>query len=93
MDVVVTLESRNFSRDFSLPCNVQLKELYPRLLKALQYASSTRFADWRDVALASDEGVLADPEATLLDYGVCTGKKLYLVEEGQGRWHLTKKKC
>ena len=81
MEVVVTLQSDNFNRDFLLPANVKLKELYPRLLKALQNASSTRFAEWKGVMLETADGALTDMEATLADYGICTGKYLYLVEE------------
>ena len=81
MEVVVTLQSDNFNRDFLLPANVKLKELYPRLLKALQNASSTRFAEWKGVILETSDGAFTDLEATLADYGVCTGKYLYLVEE------------
>lgn len=84
MDVVVTLQSDHFSRDFSLPVNVKLKELYPRLLNALQYVSSSRFADWNGVLLETEEGALLNLDATLADYGVCTGSILYLAEEGQG---------
>ena len=83
-DAVVTLRADNFDRDFSIPITVRLKELYPRLLAALQNASRTRFADWKGVALESDDGVFADLDATLADYGVCTGKYLYLVEEDWG---------
>ena len=81
MDVVVTLQTDNFSRDFSLPVDIKLKELYPRLLAALQNASSSRFSDWKGVLLEADDGALVDLEATLADYGVCTGTFLYLVEE------------
>ena len=81
MEVVVTLQADNFNRDFSLPANVKLKELYPRLLSALQNASSSRFSDWKGVLLETDEGAFIDLEATLSDYGVCTGKYLYVVEE------------
>ena len=81
MDVLVTLQTDNFSRDFMLPANIKLKELYPRLLNALQSASSTRFADWKGVILETDEGAFTDLEATLSDYGVCTGKYLNLAEE------------
>ena len=80
-EVVVTLQAETFCRDFSLPADVKLKELYPRLLAALQNASSTRFVQWQGVILETEEGTLADLEATLLDYGVCTGKYLYVVEE------------
>lgn len=81
MEVVVTLRSDNFSRDFALPANVKLGELYPRLLKALQTASSARFADWSGVILETEEGAFTDLDATLSDYGVCTGKYLNLAEE------------
>ena len=81
MEVVVTLQSDSFNRDFLLPANVKLKELYPRLLKALKNASSTRFADWKGVILKTDEGFLDDVEATLSGYGICTGNYLDLVEE------------
>lgn len=81
MEVVVTLQSDNFNRDFLLPANVKLKELYPRLLIALQNASSTRFAEWKGVILETSDGAFTDLGATLADYGVCTGKYLYLAEE------------
>ena len=81
MEVVVTLQADNYSRDFSLPANNKLKELYPRLLSALQNASSSQFSDWKGVLLETDDGAFVDLEATLLDYGVCTGKYLYVVEE------------
>jgi hypothetical protein len=84
MDVVVTLQADNFSRDFSLPANIKLKELYPRLLAALQNASSSRFLDWKGVILETDDGAFVDLEATLADYGVCTGKYLCVVEEDWG---------
>ena len=81
MEVVVTLQSENFSRDFALPADVKLGDLYPRLLKALQNASSARFGDWRGVILETEEGAFTDLEATLTDYGVYTGKYLNLSEE------------
>ena len=81
MDVIITLMADNFSRDFSLPANVKLKDLCPRLLNALQSSYSTRFSDWKSIVLETDEGALADYEATLADYGICTGKYLYLSEE------------
>ena len=81
MEVIVTLRYEKFSRDFSLPANVKLKELYPRLLKALQKASSSRFSEWKGVMLGTAEGVLSDPEGTLSEYGICTGMYLNLIEE------------
>lgn len=81
MEVLVTLQSDNFNRDFALPANVKLKELYPRLLNALQNISSSRFADWKGVILETEDGAFTDLEATLADYGVCTGKYLSIVEE------------
>lgn len=80
-EIIVTLQADTFSRDFALPSDVKLKDLYPRLLTALQNASSSRFAEWKGVLLETEEGALLDLDATLLDYGVCTGKYLYLVEE------------
>ncbi|MBE6947724.1 MAG: hypothetical protein E7454_05690 [Ruminococcaceae bacterium] len=80
-EVVVTLQMDGFSRDFSLPADIKLRELYPRLLNALQHVSGSRFADWKGVLLKTNEGAFVDLEATLLDYGVCTGKYLVVVEE------------
>jgi len=80
-EVVVTLQADAFSRDFVLPATVKLKDLYPRLLAALQNASSTRFASWKGVLLETDVGAFLDLEATLQDYGVVTGNYLNIVEE------------
>lgn len=71
--IIVTLRAENFCRDFELPANVPLGELYPRLLAVLQKASNRVFGEWTKLILETDEGMLMDEKATLFDYGICTG--------------------
>lgn len=78
--VVVTLRADRFSQDFELPANVELRELYPRLLVVLQSVSE-RFADYRGVILEVDGAGLLDRQATLADYGVRAGFYLDVVKE------------
>ena len=76
---VVTLRSKGFAKDFALPCNIKLDELYPRLTNALRSASPKVFGDYESVFLKLDDSALLDTDATLFDYGVCSGKILTVV--------------
>ena len=79
--VIVTLCAENFEKDFELPCAITLGELYPRLLAALQATSSMKFGDYRGVILEKDGAGLLERNATLLDYGICTGGILTIARE------------
>lgn len=80
-EVVVTLCSEEYSCDYSLPANVKLEELYPRLLKVLQNEISGMFKDWEEMLLQTEEGTLLDLSATLYDYGICSGYYLTIVQK------------
>ncbi len=81
-EVIVTLQADNFNRDYALPANVKLKELYPRLLYVLCETARARFGNLRTFALGNENGIFLDPEATLQDYGICTGQYLFVIEGG-----------
>lgn len=78
--VVVTLKAEGFEKDVELPCRVRLGELYPRLTAALQHASGMKFGALTGVVLEKEGAGMLDLRATLLDYGVCTGSILEIVE-------------
>ena len=80
--VIVTLRTEGFCRDFELPSNVALGELCPRLLAVLQKASGRIFGTWTGIILGTDQGLMLDKTATLLDYGICTGAYLSVRQEG-----------
>ena len=81
-EIVVTLRTEDgFCSDFSLPANVKLGDLYPRLLTALQKTKGSLFGEWRDILLETEEGALLDRSATLYDYGICSGYYLNIVQE------------
>lgn len=77
--IIVTLKASGFEKDFELPNNVRLRELYPRLTSALQSTSSECFGDYETVLLELGESALLTEDATLSDYGVCTGSVLKVV--------------
>lgn len=79
--IIVTLRSRDFEKDFELPCRIPLRELYPRLTAALQKTSLMKFGNYTGVILEKDKAGLLKKEATLLDYGVVTGTLLDVVDE------------
>lgn len=82
--VVVTLRTEGgFCFDFELPAKVKLGELYPRLLTALKNASNRFFAEWENLLLETEEGLLVDMSATLYDYGICTGFYLNVVRRDE----------
>lgn len=80
-EIVVTLRMDEFCRDFELPANAILGEVYPRLLTVLQETSNRLFGDWEGVLLETEEGVLLDLTATLNDYGICDGCYLNIIRE------------
>lgn len=88
--IIVTLESSGYEKDFELPSKVKLRELYPRLTNALQSTSPKFFGDYEAVLLELDDSVLLNEDATLSDYGVCTGKTLKIV--GRHRIKRTKRR-
>jgi hypothetical protein len=73
--------AENFCRDFELPTDIPLAVLYPRLLAVLQKASGRIFGTSKGVVLKTANGILRDPQATLSDYGVCTGSYLTVMQE------------
>lgn len=79
--IIVTLRSKDFEKDFELPCHVPLRELYPRLTAALQKTSSMKFWDYTGVILEKDEAGLLKENATLSDYGIVTGGTLDVVRK------------
>ena len=79
--VAITLKTDNFSRDFELPWSVELGELYPRVLKALQETSGSVFGKYTGIVFELDGCGLLDRNASLSDYGVCTGCSLTVVPE------------
>ena len=81
--VVVTLRSKGYEKDFELPSNIKLEELYPRLTSALQSANPKVFGDYESIILELDDSALLDTNATLNDFGVCTGKILTVVGQNK----------
>ena len=79
--VLVTLRKEDFCRDFELPAKIPLGELCPRLLVVLQKMNARVFGEWTKLVLETDEGVLQDKNATLHDYGICTGCYLSVEQE------------
>ena len=78
--IVVTLRTdQGFCQDFELPATVPLAELYPRLLAVLQQISHSFFS-WKGLFLETEQGVLLDPDATLYDYGICSGYDLSVIQ-------------
>ena len=72
--VLVTLQAEGFSKDFSLPADTALADLYPRLLSALRNVDEQHvFADYTRIVLESEDGGLLNESATLADYGVRDG--------------------
>lgn len=79
--VVVTLKTEDFSRDYELPWSVNLGELYPRVLNALQETSGRVFRKYTGIVFELDGYGLLNRNASLSDYGVCTGFSLTVVPE------------
>lgn len=79
-EIVITLYTEGFSKDFELPANTKLGQLYPRLLAVLQRMSEKTFGQWQILLLESEDGVLIDEDATLYDYGIHTGCRLRITQ-------------
>lgn len=79
-EIVVTLYTEGFSRDFELPANIKLGQLYQRLLTVLLRMSEPIFGQWQMLLLETDDGILADDDATLYDYGIHTGCRLRITQ-------------
>ncbi len=79
--VIITLRAKDFEKDYELPCTIPLSELYPRLIVALQETSSMRFGNYSGVVLEQKGAGMLDLNASLLDYGVCDGLYLDIVEK------------
>ena len=88
--IIVTLRASGFEKDFELPSNVRLRELYPRLTNALQSTSPKCFGDYDTVLLELNDSALLSEEATLSDYGICTGSILTVI--GKRKINRTVKK-
>lgn len=77
--IIITLKANGYEKDFELPSNVKLRELYPRLTSALQFTSPKYFGDYETVLLEREDSALLNGDATLSDYGICTGSTLKVV--------------
>lgn len=80
--VLITLCFDQVERDYALPSNIPLSELYPRLLAVLQNSDSEVFQGATAICLQREDGYLIDKNATLLDYGVKNGIRLTVCVEG-----------
>ena len=80
--VIVTLQAGDeFHGDYELPADIPLRELYPRLLGVLQKTKKKVFWDYSELILELDGAGLLDENATLTDYGICTGCYLEIVKK------------
>ena len=74
--ILLTLRCGPFSEDFELPWEEPLQNIYPLLLSVLKKIDPRRFADWGEMLLEKDGAFLMDEQASLRDYGICTGSDL-----------------
>ena len=80
-EVMVTLRAEGFSKDFILPTDVPLCELYPRLHKVLVAVNQRHFGGYSGVVLESEGAGLVNLRATLHDYGIRIGAYLDIAEK------------
>lgn len=80
--VIVTLYFGQTEQDYALPSKTRLGELYPRLLNVLKQSEPDGFLQINSICLQRKDGLLLDPDATLLDYGVKNGTRLIVSKEG-----------
>ena len=79
--ILVTLRAENFERDYELPANTTLQDLYPRILAALKKTSPRTFGDYSEIVLESRGAGLLKMDASLVEHGVRTGYILDVVRK------------
>lgn len=81
--IIVTLYADGFEKDLELPWKVALGELYPRLHEVLKQIRPSLFSQYSGIILEKDGKGMLKENATLADYGICTGACLDVVGEGK----------
>ena len=74
-EIIVTIRDGDNGQDYALPADMPLKELYPRLHQILTVNRKV-LRDCSGIVLEFNGGGMLDGNATLADYGVCSGSFL-----------------
>lgn len=83
--IVVTLQTRSYSKDFELPADQPLGKIYPRVLDALRTDIFPDLGEVSSIVFELNGKGMIDETATLSDYGVCTGAYLSVVSKDKYR--------